>query len=176
MFVLGIDEAEKQTNRGMPNIFVNYIRHDARDFFVSKRLNDAAVGGDAFAHGEAIFAGRDWRWTDNMKRVKVGTVLTPDQQQIGEAIRGNESDRLARALEQRVGGDGRAVYQLGGLVLNHLSNRFDHSALKFRRRRGNLNDRQRSAIHCNQISEGAADVDAYAHEWRLTPESVRAAS
>jgi hypothetical protein len=87
------------------------------------------------------------------------------------ALGGQEADRGALALEQRVGRDGRSVHdrlgqgeqpvQVGAELGGQESEPVDQTQRRVGRRRGALGDDERAElVDRDQVGEGAADVDA----------------
>src|SRR5690606_25916031 len=87
-----------------------------------------------------------------------------DLDDVAEALGRDDARLRALALEQRVGGDGRAVHEGGdvGVVDAELGERFEHAAplaagdgRDLRRKQGVA-----SRVVAEHVGEGAADVDA----------------
>jgi len=70
------------------------------------RALDRALGQHALVHLDHPCEER--RGLDDRQREELRTLLRADQQRVAEALRDRQADRLALALEQRVGRDGRA--------------------------------------------------------------------
>ena len=70
------------------------------------RAFDRAIGADALV--DLDDAGVELLRLDDIARENVGPGLIADLQRVGEAVRRHQQRARALALQQRVGGDGRA--------------------------------------------------------------------
>jgi hypothetical protein len=133
--VVGVDEAEQQADGGVAQAPRGDLADDALDLRVAQRLDDLAGRVDPFSHGEPVLLRRHGRGPGDAQGVEVGPVLPADQEHVAKAVRGDEGDRLALALQQRVGRDSRAVDEPGRprpVSRHHLPDRVEHRAVEVR--------------------------------------------
>jgi hypothetical protein len=97
--------------------------------------------------------------------VDLGAVLPLDQQQVAEPRRGHERGQPALALEDRVGGDGRAVHQVRNARERDTRRRQgrENAFLRTSRHARYLGDADFVAVQRNQVRERTADFDTNPH-------------
>ena len=163
LLVCRVDEAKEQADRNMLKLSRLDFANDVGDFLVAQRLDDFAAGIHALFNGEPVFRRRDRRGTIDVQRVEPRAILPADKEHVAETFGGDEGDRLAGSLEQRVGGDSRAVNHTNiGKAIGNSGDGFDHRFMKLGRTGRDFHDAQPAGrgIEGDQIGKRAADVNA----------------
>ena len=122
-----------------------------------------AVGAYAFGDIEGI-AARHHRLGLAVVNVVDGAPALPLQrEQVAESLRREERHLRAFALEHRVGGDGRAVHEIGGGIQRQtrLVERGNRAQVRRRRRARHLGDAHAACLEGHEIGERAADLDSH---------------
>ena len=122
-----------------------------------------AVGAHALGDLEGIAARHHRLGLAVMDVVDGAPALALQDEQVAEALGGEERDPCALALEHRVGGDGRAVHEIasGGQRQTALVERGDGAQVGRMRRARHLGDAHAAALERDEIGERAADLDPH---------------
>ena len=107
--VLGAQVGEEQADGDRLRAQRPRLPDGARDLGVVEGRHDRAVRADALAHGDDVAAGDDVGAAARFEVVERGALLPPDDEQVAEALGGDEDGARAAPFEQGVGGDGAAV-------------------------------------------------------------------
>ena len=107
--MVGIQKSEQEADRaslcaGRPDFFDHVV-----NFFIGKVDNDLSICADPLRHFETVLSWDERRRFVGLKIVHLGPNLPADFQQIAKAFGCDQSDVCAPTLDERVGGDGRAV-------------------------------------------------------------------
>lgn len=129
----------------------------ARDLGLIELLDHRAGGVDPFGDLEAIAPSHRWRGLGIAQIINVAAVMALQEQDVAEAPRGHEGNAGALALQDRVGGDGRAMHQVGDLARRDASGpqRRERPHIRPRRGAGDLGDPHLIIIDRHQVGEHA---------------------
>ena len=114
--VLGIEEREQEADRHALGPAGLHVGDGALDVRLRQRPDDLARRPDALGDLEAMLARNQRLGVVGLEIVDLGTRLAADLEQVLEACRGDERDLAAAPLDQRVGGDRRAVGEEGEAI------------------------------------------------------------
>ena len=87
------------------------LRRGAREGLLVQGRQDVAGGVEAFHGRESQVSRGQWMWTPLVQGVEMGPVLAANFDDIDETGGGQQGRARAAPLQQRVGGDGRAMHQ-----------------------------------------------------------------
>ena len=170
----GIAKREEIADRDRLDPFLlDQSRHGGAHLRLVERNDDRAVGTDPFGDSRAAAPGgeKDRRLGVHEEVVHARALLPADLQHVLEALGHQETDARALLLEDRVGGDGRAVHEALDVprrLAAQLQHRLDSgqdSGDEILLRRGHLRGPDPVPPAADHVGEGAPDVDA-------NPESV----
>ena len=130
-----------------------------------ERLRGGSVCEHALADLEGVAPRHDRLRLLVEQVVDLPAIVALQTEQVAKALGHQEGEARAFALENRVGGDGRAVREIldRGEVQPRRLDRVVRPDIRARRRAGYLGDHDPVAVEGDEIRECAADFDAYAH-------------
>src|SRR5580704_3671170 len=165
--MLGIGVGVEQADRDRA-IAAGLERRDQRapDRGFVERRDDRAVGAEPLRRLEAILAAHRRRGLGVEEVVDVAPVVALHEQQVAKTRRGDEGHRRYLALQYSVGGDRRAVAEIFDAreVDARRGECCERTDVWVSRRARHLGDDDLAAVDGYQVGEGAADLDANAHE------------
>ena len=158
--VLGAQEGEETADSDGLRARGPYAGGDLAGRLRRKRLDDRAVGGDAFRRPEAALRGHERRRAADPHVVERWTGLPPDLQNVLEAGGGDQRRLRALAFEHRVRRYRGAVDDDGRVHAADLAQSAEHAFRGVVGRRGRLVNAHPSGVDDVEVGEGAADIDA----------------
>ena len=160
LFVNGVGEGEeKRHGNGFGFRFAN-LATEGVEGGCRGGEEDFSVGADALENAEAEVG--DGSGAVVIPVVEIGAGLAGNGERVFESRGGNEGDTRTFALEEGVGGDGRAVANFNGRSRNQVgdfANRFEDGAAGIVRRGGEFEHVDAVADAVDAISEGTAGID-----------------
>ena len=168
-FVGGIAKREEIADRDRLDSFVlDQTGHGGAHPRLVERNDDGAVGTDPLGDACAAAPGgeKDRRLGVHEEVVHARALLPADLEHVLEPLGHQETDACALLLQDRVGGDGRAVHEAIDVFrrlaaqCEHRVDSGQHSGGEILRRRGHLCGPDSVAALADDVGEGASDVDS----------------
>ena len=167
ILVRGIDVGVDEAHRDRVHLLGRDARSDPRKFRSIERLDDLAASGGPLAHLEPQPPLDERIRLAETQVVQARRAEASDLQHVAESARGHERHAHAAPLDDRVGGDGRAVGELGDragvdfdLTQELADALLDRAAVVVRRGEHLAAEQHAIGGEEHDVGERAADVDA----------------
>ena len=165
----GIAKREEIADRDrLDSFLLDQTRHGLAHPRLVERNDNRAIGIDSLGDSRAAAPGgeKDRRLGGHEEVVHARALLPADLQHVLESLGHQETDARALLLEDRVGGDGRAVHEAVDVPrrcaaqCEHRLDACQNSGDEIFRRRGHLRGPYLVTAPADHVGERATDVDA----------------